>query len=52
MTGEETALYDFCDELMRTQAVGDAAYARMVAAFGEKGVVADACAHRGWVDRF
>ena len=39
MTGEETALYDFCDELMRTQAVGDAAYARMVATFGEKGVV-------------
>ena len=39
MTSEETALYDFCDELMRTQAVGDAAYARMVAAFGEQGVV-------------
>jgi 4-carboxymuconolactone decarboxylase len=39
MTAEETALYDFCDELMRTQAVGDAAYARMVSIFGEKGVV-------------
>lgn len=39
MTAEETTLYDFCDELIRTQAVGDAAYARMVSAFGEKGVV-------------
>jgi 4-carboxymuconolactone decarboxylase len=39
MTVEETTLYDFCDELIRTQAVGDAAYARMVATFGEKGVV-------------
>jgi len=39
MTGEESALYDFCDELMRTQAVGDAAYARMMATFGEKGVI-------------
>ena len=39
MTAEESVLYDFCDELMRTQGVGDAAYARMVATFGEKGVV-------------
>jgi 4-carboxymuconolactone decarboxylase len=39
MTAEETTLYDFCDELMRTQAVGDAAYTRMVSTFGEKGVV-------------
>ena len=39
MTSEEATLYDFCDELMRTQAVGDAAYARMVTAFGEQGVV-------------
>ena len=39
MTAEEAVLYDFCDELMRTQGVGDAAYARMVATFGEKGVV-------------
>jgi 4-carboxymuconolactone decarboxylase len=39
MSAEEATLYDFCDELMRTQAVGDAAYARMVAAFGEQGVV-------------
>ena len=39
LTAEESVLYDFCDELMRTQGVGDAAYARMVATFGEKGVV-------------
>ncbi len=39
MTADEAVLYDFCDELMRTQAVGDVAYARMVATFGEKGVV-------------
>lgn len=39
MTAPETALYDFCDELMRTQQVSDAAYARMVATFGEPGVV-------------
>lgn len=39
MTAEEAVLYDFCDELMRTQGVGDVAYARMVATFGEKGVV-------------
>lgn len=39
MTAQETALYDFCDELMRTQQVGDAAYARLVATFGEQGVV-------------
>ena len=39
MTADEATLYDFCDELIRTHAVGDAAYARMVAAFGEPGVV-------------
>ncbi|MGE0360090.1 MAG: carboxymuconolactone decarboxylase family protein [Vicinamibacterales bacterium] len=39
MTSQETALYDFCDELIRTQQVSDAAYARMVATFGEPGVV-------------
>ncbi|MGD9903341.1 MAG: carboxymuconolactone decarboxylase family protein [Vicinamibacterales bacterium] len=39
LTTEETALYDFCDELIRTQQVGDAAYARLVATFGEQGVV-------------
>jgi 4-carboxymuconolactone decarboxylase len=39
MTAEETTLYDFCDELIRTQAVSDPVYARMVSAFGEKGVV-------------
>jgi 4-carboxymuconolactone decarboxylase len=39
MTRQETALYDFCDELIRTQQVSDAAYAQLVAAFGEQGVV-------------
>jgi 4-carboxymuconolactone decarboxylase len=39
MTAEQTTLYDFCDELIRTQHVGDAAYGRMVATFGEAGVV-------------
>jgi len=39
LTAEETVLYDFCQELMRTQQVSDAAYARMVATFGEQGVV-------------
>lgn len=39
MNSEEAVLYDFCDELRRNQSVSDATYARMVAAFGEKGVV-------------
>lgn len=39
VSGSDAVLYDFCDELLRTQAVGDATYARMVAAFGEPGVV-------------
>jgi 4-carboxymuconolactone decarboxylase len=39
MTEEETLLYDFCDELRRTQNVGDALYGRMVARFGEQGVI-------------
>jgi 4-carboxymuconolactone decarboxylase len=39
MTTEEALLYDFHDELSRTQAVSDATYARMVSMFGEKGVV-------------
>jgi 4-carboxymuconolactone decarboxylase len=39
MTPEETALFEFCDELIRTQQVGDAAYAKLVAAFGEDGVI-------------
>lgn len=39
LAADEATLYDFCDELIRTQTVGDATYARMVAAFGEAGVV-------------
>lgn len=39
LAADDAALYDFCDELLRTQAVGDATYARMVQAFGEPGVV-------------
>lgn len=39
LSGDDAVLYDFCDELLRTQAVGDATYARMVTAFGEPGVV-------------
>lgn len=39
MAGDEAALYDLCEELHRTQSVGDATYARALAAFGEHGVV-------------
>lgn len=39
MSAEETALYDFCDELLKTHRVGDATFAAAVAAFGERGVV-------------
>jgi 4-carboxymuconolactone decarboxylase len=39
LTAEETVLYDFCQELMRTQHVSDETYARLVATFGEQGVV-------------
>ena len=39
MTDEETVLFDFCDELLRTRSVSDAAYARTVALFGERGLV-------------
>ena len=39
MTEEEEILYDFCDELDRNQSVSDATYARMVAKFGEQGVI-------------
>jgi 4-carboxymuconolactone decarboxylase len=39
MNAEEAALYEFCDELGRTQGVSDAAYARMVSLFGENGLV-------------
>lgn len=39
MTADHEALYDFCEELWRTRAVGDANYQRAVARFGEQGVV-------------
>ena len=39
MTEDEAILYDFCDELQRNQSVSDATYARMVAKFGEQGVI-------------
>jgi 4-carboxymuconolactone decarboxylase len=39
MAADEEALYNFCDELHRTQRVSDAVYARAVATFGENGVI-------------
>lgn len=39
LSGDDATLYDFCDELLKTQTVADATYTRMVAAFGEPGVV-------------
>jgi 4-carboxymuconolactone decarboxylase len=39
MAEDEEILYDFCDELARTQSVSDATYARAVGKFGEAGVV-------------
>lgn len=39
MAPDEETLYNFCDELHRTQHVSDATYARAVAAFGERGVI-------------
>jgi 4-carboxymuconolactone decarboxylase len=39
MTPDETTLYDFVDELIRTQGVSDPVYTRMVNRFGEHGVV-------------
>ncbi len=39
MAQDEQAVYDFCDELMRTQGVSDATYARAVALFREQGVI-------------
>ena len=39
MSAEETALYDFCQELHRDKAVSDATYAQAVKLFGEQGVV-------------
>jgi len=39
MTDDETLLYDFFMELQRNRSISDPTYARMVARFGEKGVM-------------
>jgi 4-carboxymuconolactone decarboxylase len=39
MAGDEEIVYDFCDELFRTQGVSDATYERAVKKFGEQGVI-------------
>jgi 4-carboxymuconolactone decarboxylase len=39
MAEDEEAVYDFCDELLHNQSVTDATYARMLAKFGEPGIV-------------
>jgi len=39
MSPEQELLYDFCTDLLRTQGVSDAVYARALAAFGEQGIV-------------
>ena len=39
MADDETALYDFCQELLRNQCVSDTTYARAVALFEERGVI-------------
>lgn len=39
MNADETLLYDFCIELQRNRSISDPTYARMVARFGEKGVM-------------
>ena len=39
MADDEATVYDFCQELLRTQGVSDPTYARMVEHLGEKGVI-------------
>lgn len=39
MSAEETALYDFCNQLLETHQVDQATFDAAVAAFGERGVV-------------
>ncbi len=39
MQEDEAAVYDFCTQLHRKKKVGDAAYGRAVALFGEQGVM-------------
>lgn len=47
MAADEAALYDLYDELQRNRSVSDATYARLIAAFGEQGVI-DAIAILGY----
>ena len=39
MAEDEEVVYDFCDELFRTQGVSDTTYTRAVTKFGEQGVI-------------
>jgi 4-carboxymuconolactone decarboxylase len=39
MAEDEEAVYDFCNELLHNQSVTDPTYARMLAKFGEPGIV-------------
>ena len=39
MADDETAVYDFCMELLRTHGVSDPTYTRAVSPFEEKGVI-------------
>jgi 4-carboxymuconolactone decarboxylase len=39
LTDEQADVHDFCIELLRTRDVSDSTYARMLARFGEKGIV-------------
>ena len=39
MAADEELVYDFSIELQRNQSVSDATYARMLAKFGEQGVI-------------
>jgi 4-carboxymuconolactone decarboxylase len=49
MSEDEAAVYDFCDELLRTQSVSDATYARALKHMGsEQGVVEAVAAVGHW----
>ena len=39
MQDDETAIFEFVDELLQNRCVGDRAYARVIALFGERGAV-------------
>lgn len=39
MARDEEALYDFCTELLHNQSVSDSTYARLLAQFGEPGII-------------